>query len=90
MQDHFSSIIKKKKHSIVLLAVVDADYNFVVVDVGAYGRQSDASIFSNSSFGKMLKEEQLPLPESKPLPGTPNQPCPQYLSATKRFPSGKT
>jgi len=42
-----SSSTKKKTFSIVLLAVVDAQYNFVVADVGAYGRQSDGSILKN-------------------------------------------
>ena len=57
-------------HSIVLLAVVDANYNFVIVDVGAYGRQSDASVFANSAFGKMLKSNKLLLSEEKSLPRT--------------------
>ena len=64
---HFNYI---KTHTIVLLAVVDANYNFVIVDVGAYGRQSDASVFENSAFGKMLKSNKLLLPEEKPLPRT--------------------
>ncbi|XP_064478047.1 uncharacterized protein LOC135391646 [Ornithodoros turicata] len=34
----------KDTFSIVLLAVADGDYNFVVVDVGAYGKQSDGGI----------------------------------------------
>ena len=60
----------KKTHSIVVLAVVDVNYNFVIVDVGAYGRQSDASVFANCAFGKMLKSNKLLLPEEKPLPRT--------------------
>ena len=60
----------KKSHSIVLLAVVDARYNFVVIDVGAYGRQCDSSVVSNSNCGKMLKGEQLCLPYPKPFPST--------------------
>ena len=59
----------KKFSSIVLMAVADAGYKFIVVDVGAYGRQSDGSVFANSVFGKMLKRQQLPLPSDEPLPG---------------------
>ena len=63
-------ILTIKTRSIVLPAVVDANYNFVIVDVGAYGRQSDASVFANSVFGKMLENKQFLLPEEKPLPRT--------------------
>lgn len=28
--------------SVVLLALVDADYKYIAIDVGSYGRQSDA------------------------------------------------
>nr|CAH7733261.1 unnamed protein product [Callosobruchus chinensis] len=33
----------KKFYSVVLLAVVDSEYRFIAVDVGAYGRDSDSS-----------------------------------------------
>ena len=38
----------KKHFSVVLLAVVDANYKFVIVGIGAYSRQSDGSVFANS------------------------------------------
>jgi len=40
---HFN---QKKTHSLVLLVVVNALYNFVIVDMGAYGRQSDGNVFA--------------------------------------------
>ena len=42
----------KSFFSIVLLAVADATYKFIVVDIGAEGSASDSGVFSNSSFGK--------------------------------------
>lgn len=59
--DRFSSIIKKT-FSVVLLALVDANYKFIAVDVGAYGKASDGGIFSKSKLGKALEENTLNVP----------------------------
>lgn len=39
----------KSTFSIVLLALVDADYNFLYADVGCQGRISDGGVFRNTS-----------------------------------------
>lgn len=57
----------KNYFSIVLLAVVDSNYNFIYVDVGAYGKESDSTIFSNSTLYKILMRNELPLPHPQPL-----------------------
>jgi hypothetical protein len=44
----------KQYHSLVLLSIADADYTFICIDVGAYGRESDSSVFRNSAFGEAL------------------------------------
>lgn len=41
--------------SIVLLAMVDANYKFLVVDVGSYGKEGDAGIFNKSEMGQLVK-----------------------------------
>ena len=48
------------------MAVADADYAFTYVDVGAYGRENDASIFADSTFGRRLEEGSLHLPNANP------------------------
>lgn len=50
-----------KTFSIILLDVCDANKNFVYVDIGAYGGQSDGGVLSYSTLGKMLEENTLNL-----------------------------
>lgn len=58
----------KKFYSIILLAIADANYSFVAIDVGAYGSNSDASVFRKSNFGRRLLSNQLDLPASSVIP----------------------
>lgn len=45
-----------------LLALCDAQYRFIVVDIGAVGRQSDGGIFRNSKLYTALEENSLQIP----------------------------
>ena len=54
----------KSSFSIVLLALVDADYKFLYVDVGCNGRISDGGIFRNSSLFNALSLNTLNIPLS--------------------------
>ncbi|KAK2722668.1 hypothetical protein QYM36_003001 [Artemia franciscana] len=51
--------------SIVLMAVVDARYRFLYIDVGAKGKENDSTVFKRSSFGKALEVNRLPVPDKK-------------------------
>uniref|UniRef100_A0A8C1SJ28 DDE Tnp4 domain-containing protein n=1 Tax=Cyprinus carpio TaxID=7962 RepID=A0A8C1SJ28_CYPCA len=58
----------KGQFSIVLLAVVDANYLFRVVDISAFGKSSDGGTLSASALGRALRDGTLNLPDDEPLP----------------------
>lgn len=60
----------KGSFSVVLMAVVNAKYKFLSVDVGANGRISDDGVFRNSSFGRLLHGQHLNIPPSAELQGS--------------------
>ena len=53
--------------SLILLALVDADYRFLWFNVGASGSSSDAQIFNCSKPKKRIVNERLGLPPPEPL-----------------------
>jgi len=63
----------KGNFSIVLLAVVDAEYRFTAVDIGQYGSSSDSGVFHHSALGEALHENKLPCQKVLTLPMHPNQ-----------------
>ncbi|XP_030757115.1 protein ANTAGONIST OF LIKE HETEROCHROMATIN PROTEIN 1-like [Sitophilus oryzae] len=75
----------KKSFSIILLALVDANYRFLAIDVGSYGRNSDGGVFSSSEFGRKFFKDELDFPEKRNLPGT-NILMPHVIVADEAFP----
>ncbi|XP_009303385.1 uncharacterized protein [Danio rerio] len=61
----------KGTFSVVLLTLTDADYRFLVVDVGSCGSSSDVGIFTNSALGKALQDGAFNFPAPAELPGAP-------------------
>ena len=55
--------------SIILMALVDSQYRFIYIDVGANGRNNDASVFNSCSLSTLLRMESDKLLQAKPLPG---------------------
>jgi hypothetical protein len=60
----------KKFFSVVLQAVVGADYRFLFVDMGGFGQQADGGTFMASAFGQAFRDKTLPIPPDTPLPRT--------------------
>ena len=56
-------------YSIVLFAMVDADYNFIYFDIGRNGSANDAQIFNNSSLASMLQHRRNNFPEDHVVVG---------------------
>uniref|UniRef100_A0A8C4XGT5 DDE Tnp4 domain-containing protein n=1 Tax=Erpetoichthys calabaricus TaxID=27687 RepID=A0A8C4XGT5_ERPCA len=54
----------------ILMVVCDARYRFTVVDIGAYGRDSDAGVFVRSQFGSQLIQGNLSLLPPSTLPSS--------------------
>lgn len=53
----------KDIYSIILFAIVDANYCFIYTDIGCNGRTNDGSIFRNSDFNIALQNNQLNIPK---------------------------
>ena len=60
----------KKSHSIVLMAVCNANYEFTLIDIGDTGRNSDGGVFGNSDMGVALESKLLHIPEPEELSNT--------------------
>lgn len=52
----------KGGHSLVLMAIVNANYEFIMVDFGVNGRISDGGVIDHTTFYQKLKNGNLSLP----------------------------
>lgn len=60
----------KEYFSLVLLAFVDANCKFLIIDVGSYGKEGDSGIFNKTAIGQQIVQGLFSFPEDKALPGT--------------------
>lgn len=74
----------KGHHSTVLMALADADYKFIYVNIGAKGRVSDGGVFNNTFFSDALSNEELHIPPPRSLPGR-STPVPFVIVADDAF-----
>ena len=59
----------KNYFSIILLAVADSKYRFTYVDVGSFGKDSDFTIYRNSSLWQGLQNNSIGIPPPSTIPG---------------------
>jgi len=81
------SLFYNYKHtfSVVLMALVDANYKFIYCDVGCNGRVSDGGLFGKCSLNKALQENLLNLPNPQAMPGL-SEPLSYHMLADEAFP----
>lgn len=63
----------------------DANYNFLLVDIGAPGRCSDGGVFRSSNIGKAFANKTINLPEPIDIDGV-NGPIPYFIVGDEAFP----
>lgn len=74
----------KGTFSIVLMAVVDANYCFSFVDIGCQGRISDGGVYRNTSLFKKIEQKLMNFPPDSPLPSQ-EKPMPYVFVADEAF-----
>ena len=75
----------KNAFSIVLFALVDANYNFMFVDAECQERISDSSVFMNAELYKKLETKILCLPQPVRLNGREKS-VPYFFIGDEAFP----
>ena len=66
------------------MALVDADYRFIYVDVGSNGRVSDGGVFNGCTLRQALEDESINFPPPEPLPGD-TRPINYFIVADDAF-----
>ena len=74
----------KGYHSIVLLALVDAHYRFLCIQVGSPGAASDSQLWNMSALQDAVMANSIGLPASEPLPSD-DRPMPYLIIADNAF-----
>lgn len=75
----------KKFFSVVLMAIADANLRFIAIDVGAFGKEGDSTVFRDSPLGKKLYSGKLNLPPLRCLPNTDENPQPFVMVGDEAF-----
>ena len=76
----------RKFCSIVQLALVNARYEFSMVDIGDYERLSDSSVYANSNLGRVKNQNMLQLPTAREPVNNVCKKYPYVFIGDKAFP----
>ncbi|XP_066139302.1 uncharacterized protein [Euwallacea fornicatus] len=77
----------KNRHSIVLLAIVDARYRFILADVGTNGRISDGGVLQNTKFFERMQCKTLKIPRPEDVANS-SRCLPYVFVSDDAFPLG--
>lgn len=66
------------------MAVCDYRYRFLMVDIGAPGRQADSTIFRDSKMGVRFENDQFDVPGASPI-SADDTPIPYFLVGDEAF-----
>lgn len=72
-------------HSTVMMAICDANYRFIYVSIGSYGRDNDASIFSRSDIYDRFDNNAVNTPNEEPLNAGAASSIPYFLVGDEIF-----
>ena len=75
----------KHTHSVVLMALVDANYKFTYIDIGSNGLVSDGGVYRDCSLSISIEQNKLNFPDAKSLPGREKS-VPYVIVADEAFP----
>lgn len=70
--------------SIIMMALVDGDYNFQWIDVGTPGSASDAQIWNSIDLLEYIEANKMGIPAPEPLPQG-DRPIPYFIVADDAF-----
>lgn len=74
----------KGGHNIVMLALVNANYEFLMTYVGTNGRVSDGGVIEKTKFYKKLLNNELHFPIASPLPNSTDEKHVSYEANSSR------
>ena len=72
-------------HSIILMALVDGNYKFLWVDVGANGSSSDCQVFNACELKEHIEDGRIRLRGAQSLPGD-DKDMPYFITGDDAFP----